>query len=83
MQNKAIKKCIKSWPLEEVEEVPDVFGECLIEEYQGEDIPEGQFNDRMFESLIGLSSDFKKGVLTIEQAADKAIEIITDPLNYN
>jgi hypothetical protein len=91
MQNQAIKNCIEAWSLNDVKGVPDVFGECLIEEYLGGNIPdnkagkipEGQFNARMFEWLIKVSSDFKTGVITIEQAVDTVIKIITDPQNYS
>jgi len=91
MQNAGIKNVIEVWPLEDVEEGADVFGECLIEEYlegtipdnkEGR-IPEGMFNGKMFESLVELSRGYKEGDLTIEQAVDKAIEVITDPENYS
>jgi hypothetical protein len=87
----AIEELIKTWPLKAVEAAPDVFGESLIEEYlegnipgnKAGKIPEGQFNSKMEEALIELSKGYHTGTLTIEQAVDKAIQIVTDPSNYN
>ncbi len=82
MQNKGIKKTIKTWSLGDVEEGSDVFGECLIEEF-GEEVPEGMFNDNMHEALVDLMKKYKGGVIDLDKAADKAVEAITDPENYD
>jgi hypothetical protein len=77
-----IKKLIEVWDLESVIKGPDVFGECLVECLPEELVLNGQFNTRMFDSLIKLKSVFETGNVDIETLVDRAIEIITDPKNY-
>jgi hypothetical protein len=86
-----IGELIKAWPLKDVKEGTDVFGECLLEEYlqdvipphKGKEIPEGWFNANMMNSLISLSKNYHKGIFDLEAAIDEGIRIAKDPTNYN
>ena len=82
--NKAqIGKTIKAWGVKHVADGTDVYGETITDNIPEELKPSGMFNEKMDQSLIQLSKDYHTGTLSIEQAIDKAIEIVTDPSNYN
>jgi hypothetical protein len=83
-QKAQIGKTIEAWGLKHVTAAPEIFGEIITD-----NLPRklkspmlAKFNDNMFKSLIQLSTDYHTGTLGIEQAVDKAIEIVTDPSNY-
>lgn len=86
-----IGNLIKAWPLKDVKGAPDVFGECLLEEYlqdvipphKGKEIPEGWFNQNQGKSVIRLSENYHNGVLDLEAAIDEGIRIAKDPTNYS
>jgi len=77
-----IGKTIKAWGVKHVADGTDVYGETITDNIPEELKPSGMFNEKMDQSLIQLSKDYHTGMLSIEQAIDKAIEIVTDPSNY-
>lgn len=77
-----IGKTIKAWGVKHVTDGTDVYGETIMDNIPEELKPSGMFNAKMDQSLIQLSKDYHTGMLSIEQAIDKAIEIVTDPSNY-
>lgn len=85
----ALIDLVELWPVSDLEQTTDHFGEIAIEylEDAGETIPQGMFNSKMDEKLIGVREMYdslseKGDQSNLDAVAEKFISVIKDPENY-
>lgn len=81
-----IQNLFDSWPLEDLEETTDHFIEIftteIIPEFNLGDIPEGTLTYELDEKVMEVATQYHKGEIPIEEAAQKLLEIVKDPSNW-
>jgi len=80
-----IEGAIENWVPADVAETSDHMGEMItqaLEDIDGQQLPEGMFNNNMHNALLELSKEFHNGQLDLESAVQKAVTIVMNPQNY-